>query len=438
VSTAGDANVDTEAPSAPQSSAAKPSTEDDTGAKKSAAASSAAAPGSSTPEAAESGPHYEPKLVREAVDRTAEAPDERARLGARLSIVDQGPDAPWLLAIVNRGTEPIRVVPDLRTLSLTVTAPKPEPEPGKKAKPTREPKPVTCALPRGLSPNEEDTTLSTLLEPGEGLVDSFDPRLYCLSIAGKSPLVPGASVVARLGWAEKTKTVWKKGKREQVVLEQSAPFLVRRVVPEGALATAAPEPVHQAPAPGAPPHSDADGIKQLIAQSISLGSEYAPRPAPPDPEPLGLLLTRGSDASTERDATISVSLVNRGKKPERVFFRRELVSFEISGPSGVVSCEPGPDNRSPDRSSVRMLRPGGRISATSRLIELCPQGALRRPGLYLVHGRFQGIGGASDPQAPPAFAGRLVSREPVQIRVRRGWGPLPPQREPERVRVGTP
>jgi hypothetical protein len=439
VSTAGDASAQTAASSSAEGSTPESVKDAEAGAKKSAAASSSAAPsGTATPETAESGPHYEPKLVREALDRTAQAPDERARLGARLSLVDQGPDAPWLLAIVNRGTEPIRVVPDLRTLSLTITPPKPEPEPGKKAKPAREPKPVTCALPKGLSPNEEDATLSTLLEPGEGLVDSFDPRLYCLSITGKSPLVPGASVVARLGWAEKTKTVWKKGKREQVVLEQSAPFLVRRVVQEGALAAAAPEPVHDAPAEGAPPHSDADGIKQLIAQSVSLGSEYAPRPAPPDPEPLGLLLTRGSDAPTERDATISVSLVNRGKKPERVFFRRELVSFEISGPDGVITCEPGPDNRSPDRSSVRMLRPGARISATSRLIELCPQGALRRPGLYLVHGRFQGIGGASDPQAPPAFAGRLVSHEPVQIRVRRGWGPLPPQRQPERVRVGTP
>lgn len=387
----------------------------------------------------EPGPHYDPKLVRDALDRTASAPDERARLGARLALVDQGPDAPWLIAIVNRGTEPLRVTPDLRTLSLSITAPKPEPDPAKKAKPAREPKPVTCALPRELAPSEEEPALDTVLEPGEGLLDSFDPRLYCLGIA-KSPLVPGAEVVARLGWAEKTKSVWKKGKREQVVLEQTAPFLVRRLAPEGSLPVAAPEPVAKrgSEEPGAAPRSDADGIKQLFTQSVTLGSEYAPRPPQPDPEPLALELTRGSDARTERDATISVSLVNRSKKAQRVFFRRELVSFEISGPSGVVTCEPGPDNRAPDRSSVKLLRPGGRISATSRLIELCPEGALRRPGLYLVHGRFQGIGGASDPQAPPAFEGRLVSREPVQIRVRRGWGPLPPQRAPERVRVGTP
>ena len=387
-------------------------------------------------------PRYEPNLVREALDRTAAAPDERARLGVRLSLVDQGPDAPWLIAIVNRGTEPIRVVPDLRTLSLTITAPPPGSAPGKRAKSFRAPKPVTCALPRDLAPNDEDATLSTLLEPGEGLIDSFDPRLYCLSMVGPSPLVPGATVVARLGWAEKIKTVWRQGKREPVLLEQSPPFLVRRVVPEGALASteseseSESESVPDARAPSASLHSDADGIKQLVAQSISLGPEYAPVPAPPDPQPLGLVLTRGSDAKTEREATLSVTVVNRGKRPERVFFRRELLSFEVSGPSGVVSCEPGPDSRAPDPFSVSVLQPGAKISATSRLVELCPPGAFRRPGLYLVHARFEGVGGASDPNLPPAFAGRLVSRAPAQIRVRQGWGRLPPQREPERVRVG--
>lgn len=428
---ASDAEASTAHDSAP---AASPSSKAAAPGASASSATSAASPGEVAPT-----PHYDAKLVRDALDKTASAPDERARLGARLALVDQGPDAPWLVAIVNRGTEPVRVTPDLRTLSLSITAPIPEPDPAKKAKPAREPKPVTCVLPRDLQPSEEEASLETLLEPGEGLVDSFDPRLYCLGGVGKSALVPGAQVVARLGWAEKTKSVWKKGKREQVVLEQTPPFLVRRVVIEGSLPTAAPEPAAPSSELGsAGPRSDADGIKQLLSASITLGSEYAPRPAAPDPEPLGLLLTRGSDARTERDATISVSLVNRSKKAQRVFFRRELVSFEISGPSGLVTCEPGPDQRAPDRSSVKTLRPGGRISATSRLIELCPEGALRRPGLYLVHGRFQGIGGAADPQAPSAFQGRLVSHEPVQIRVRRGWGPLPPQREPERVRVGTP
>jgi hypothetical protein len=382
-------------------------------------------------------PLHDPTLVRAAVDATAAAPDERARLGLRLAVVDQGPDTPWLLALVNRGTEPLRVVPDLRTLSLEVTAPMPEPDPKKKGRPPRAPKPVTCTLPRGLVPTEEDSSLETQLEPGEGIVDSFDPRLYCLPVAGKSPLVPGANVVARLGWPEKTKTVWRKGKKTLRVVEQVAPFVARKAVVAGSLPEAPPPKAsNEKDDAQSEPQSDARAIKQAVASPLTLGAAYV-REKPEPVEGLELLLTRGSDASTERDATISVSLVNRGKKMERVYFRREAVTFEVSGPDGLVACDPGPDKRAPDRSGFSTLRPGGRLSATSRLIEMCPQGAMRRPGLYLVHARYDGLANP-DAQGPVTFSGRVVSREPVTIRVRRGWGDLPAQRAPERVRVGTP
>lgn len=384
-------------------------------------------------------PRYDPKIVREALDRTATPVDEqRPRLGLRLAVVDRGPNAPWLLAIVNRGTEPVRVVPDLRTLQLEVTPPPPPVDETKPARPQRAPKPVTCALPRELVPQEENTRLTQVLAPGEGLVDSFDPRLYCLPTQGKSPLVPEASVVVRLGWPEKTKPVWRKGKKELIVLEQTAPFLAHRDVPEGSLPEApdAEPKAQEKPEPGEPPRSDSDAIKLLLAPEVSLGAGYGVEP-PPDNESLGLQLARGSDARTEMEATVTVSLVNRSKKKERIFFRRELVSYEVSGPQGIVACQPGPDQRVPDRGSIATLRPGGRISATSRLIELCPEGTLRIPGLYLVHARFDSID-ERDPNAPPMFSGRLVSHKPVAIRVRRGWGELPAQREPERVQIGTP
>jgi hypothetical protein len=380
-------------------------------------------------------PAYDATEVRAAVDATASPPDDRARLGLRLGVVEQGPDAPWLVAVVNRGTETLRVVPDLRTLTLEVTPPTPEPDPKKKVKP-RAPKPVTCALPRALVPSTEDASLEVSLEPGEGIVDSFDPRLYCLPVAHKSPLVNGASVVVRLGWPEKTKPVWKKGKKLTRVLEQTAPFIAHRAKVAGSLPEAPEAKSLEKDQPLNEPKSDANAIKQIVALPLALGSEYTPKKPEPS-ESLELLLTRGSDVATERDATITVSLVNHTKKPEKVFFRRESITFEISGPDGLVACEPGPDNRAPDRSSIHTLRPGGRLSATSRLIELCPQGAMRRPGLYLVHARYDGLKNP-DPQGPLTFEGRVASREPVAIRIRRGWGDLPAQRQPERVRVGTP
>jgi hypothetical protein len=386
-------------------------------------------------------PRHDPKAVRQAIDRTASPVDElRPRLGLRLGVVEQGPNAPWLLVLVNRGTEPLRLSADLRTLALEVTPPPPPTDPNKPARKPPEPKPVTCALPGELVPKEESASPSITLAPGEGIVDSFDPRLYCLSNKTKSPLVPDASVVVRLGWPERTKTVWRKGKRGSVVLEQSAPFLAQREVPEGSLPEAPAEtpPGEKKVEPefGAAPRSDDNAIKLVLSPAVTLGAEYAP-PPPPPADRLDLVLSRGSDARTEAEATVTLSLVNRSKKKERVFFRRELVSFEISGPQGMVACQPGPDARAPDRGAVSTLRPGGRISATSRLIELCPEGSLRLPGLYLVSARFDSIY-ERDPHAPPAFSGRLVSDQPVAIRVRRGWGELPAQREPERIQIGTP
>ena len=90
-------------------------------------------------------PALDPLLVQKALDVSAEAPpDGRTRLGLRLAAVAQGPDEPWLLAVVNRGTEPSRVLFDLRLLSLEVTPPAPVSDKPKKAKP---PQPITCKLP---------------------------------------------------------------------------------------------------------------------------------------------------------------------------------------------------------------------------------------------------------------------------------------------------
>ncbi len=382
--------------------------------------------------AAPTEPRYAPELVRSAIDHTAEASEPRARLGLRLAVLERGPEAPWLIAVVNRGTEPLTVRPDLRTLVLEVTAPVDPVDPKKRA--VRPPKLVRCSLPKDLVPSAEDLSPEVKLAPGEGLLDSFDPRLYCLPGADKSVLVPGASVVARLGWPEKTRKVWRQGKSSLVPLEQSAPFLARRELPADALPPA-PEGKPLERAVDAPPRSDEIAVKEVLTQPFTLGADYAPIVEAPDSNPLSLEVSRSADARTERDAVLSVSVTNRSKKSQRLLFRREFVSFEVSGPDGLVACEPGPDDRAPDRSGISALRPGGRLRAASRLIELCPRGALRRPGLYLIHARYESR--LEGEGAEGAFNGRLVSRQPAVLRVRRGWGTLPPQREPERIRVGS-
>jgi hypothetical protein len=383
-------------------------------------------------------PVHDPKLVVRAVDESAEGADDRRRLGLRLSIVEQGSGEPWLLAVVNRGTESLTVQFDLRTLSLEVVPPAPQPEADPKSARVRSakpPKPTLCALPKEVVPTRESESFEIVLEPGEGVVDSFDPRLYCLPAQGATPLVPGATVTARLGFTEKTKTVWVKGKSQKKVVEQLPPFVARLTKLK------APEP---AP-PLAESPEDGEGseelaferyaVKQLVAKSFQLAKDYEPPPQEGDAQPLALRITRGSDARTEREAIITVSLVNESPKAQTVYFRRELVSFEIAGPTGLIGCDAGPDERAPERLSFATLGPGKNLSASSRLIELCPQGALRVPGLYMIHGRFEAKEGGEE-FGLSAFRGLVFTDEPALVRVRKGWGDMPAQQQPLRVRVG--
>jgi len=134
--------------------------------------------------------------------------------------------------------------------------------------------------------------------------------------------------------------------------------------------------------------------------------------------------------------TATTTFTNRGPRKQDVYFRRELVTYEVSGPDGVFQCDAQPDKRSPaDRSSVQTLRPGGKFSAVTRLIEMCPAHAFARPGLYLVHARFDAADPATD-LGFNAFMGRLVSAKPALVRVRRGELPFTPSSGAVRVRVG--
>jgi len=90
----------------------------------------------------------------------------------------------------------------------------------------------------------------------------------------------------------------------------------------------------------------------------------------------------------EDSATVTVQLSNRGSRPETVYFRRELVTFEVSSVDGTATCDPGPDDRSPDRLAFTHLGPGRSLAVTSRLEEMCEKDTFARPGLYLVRARF--------------------------------------------------
>lgn len=381
-------------------------------------------------------------------------------LGLRLVVVERGPGQPWGLGISNESDRPVRIIADPRLLWFDV------------AVPSKKTKTVTCKLPESLFPGHADRRSETILAPGEGVVHSFDPRLYCFASGGQKALVPGAVVTPHFGWPVKKKPVaTKKGKRK--LPEETPPFIATpaptgnetwHVTEDDLCAPEKPErsktgekseksksaKEQSKTAPSATDKStDTEEppvrcAKVIDAAPFGLTSEYKAwastrleqdKPVREHPGPLELDLTQGSDAEAERTATIALRVKNRSKRAQRVYFRRELVSFEIMTPDGPVTCDAQPDQRSPDPQEFSRIGKGGSIQVTSRLVELCPHGTFGRPGFYLVHARFDAdISG--DQWGLDAFTGRVVSLEPASVRIRTGELPFLHKRAIRRVDVG--
>jgi hypothetical protein len=177
-------------------------------------------------------------------------------------------------------------------------------------------------------------------------------------------------------------------------------------------------------------------VKELRGTPFELGSDYTPPPKPPE-NGLVFEMTKGSDALNEDSATVTVQLTNRGSRAESVYFRRELVTFEVSSVDGVATCDPGPDERSPDRQGFSRLAPGRSLTVTSRLEEMCDKYTFARPGLYLVRATFDTDWSGSE-FGLDAFIGHLTADRPATVRIRTGKLPFPGTRSLADVQVGAP
>lgn len=309
----------------------------------------------------------------------------------RLEIGEAGPLSPWTLAIVNVGHREARLQADARLIRLEVDAP-------------HRKKPVDCALPPDMFPSAPDQEFEMVLAPGEAVLESFDPRLYCFSDPGDAVLVPGATVTPRFGWRTTTKVRWQGGKRV-VLPDPKPPFVAEALV------------------------SDADRdlvrLQEIEGTPFELGNEYALWSVPgtsldaDEPPALELRMVRGSDARTAYGVTVAVELKNTSTHVVPIFFRRELLSFEILGPTDFVTCEPEPDAFAPDRQAFLFLGPGRSASFTSRLAELCPADTFDASGLYLIQARFDAIETDSDLDKA-AFVGSVSAPVPASVRIRAG------------------
>lgn len=384
------------------------------GGARSTAGEPAAPPGASGEGEPESAPP-DPAQVKALVDRTGEPTPIDNPLHLRLELLPRRAGELWLVAVVNRGTQPARVNLDLRRLTLSLETPEDPHKPRPKWQ--KKPAPVVCRLPEGFA-DRGASDASRLVAPGEGLVTTFDPRLYCISPGGDSLLSTGQLVTAKLGYTPvPARPSFKQGKRVELAVAQHPPFIA--------------EPV------AAPAEIDSEHdlcVKELVANPFTLTADLTAAEAEDDPSlPLTFRLLHGSDAATELSATATVEV--RAKKKSQLYFRRELVSFTVHAPDGIRTCDPEPDNRSPDRQAYTTLGPGQTVSATSLLAELCPRRTFGRPGLYLVSARMDAERDGSE-FGLSAFTGRLESRKEALVRIRSGELPALPPPEPLLVKVG--
>lgn len=318
----------------------------------------------------------------------------------KLNVSEGGPGLPWHLSIVNRGDAPVTLVADPRLLWFEVRVPG-----------VRRVK--TCRLPRHLFPSYGERRANVVLRHGDGVRQSFDPRLYCFARRGRSRLVPGAIVTPYFGFPHKRRYTWKHGKR--VERKASAPFVAAPTTrrPSG----------RRYSVNHAPDRDQPGRVKVLKGEPFALRSGFGDWASPRrnkharEPrQPLELFLTHGSDAYAERTATVVLKIKNVSKHGVHFFVRRELIHFTVLGSDGLSTCDPQPDARAPDPESFSYLRPGHSMSFTSRLAELCPHGTFGEPGLYLVHARYD-ANVSGERFGIRAFVGQIATRKPVAIRI---------------------
>lgn len=364
---------------------------------------------------------------------------ERAlQQSVELQVVDLGPDERWEVSVTNRSPARVRIAADPRLLSFEARVP------GKA-------KPVSCKLPEALLPRASHVDRETLA-PGERYTFTIDPLMYCFETGDQTILVPGTFLTPNYGFTEKTQTRWSWGRRYEERLTQVAPFAARFVMseaPPGPAAAPAPAPAaeattddtesvspevvtEEAATANVPAPAPEEGLKRVVGNGFALRSEYQgwaharPRHHSLGDAPqagLKLSISSGSDAPSARDVAVTVRLDNVSTVSQRVYFRRDLVSFVIKGPDGEHQCAAASAAfRAPEQQAFTTIAAGKSASFTTQLLEFCPAESFSRPGFYYVSAVLPGTA-ASDTDED-VFTGKLAASKPRPVRLHRAELPF--------------
>ena len=326
-----------------------------------------------------------------------------------LTVTAPAPDVAWTLRVANTGAVPLKIIADARLLSFDVTPPASavaEGAPARGKPRARAPKAVHCALPADMRPRtDDDRTL--VIPPARAYAEKFDPRIFCFGGRAAAALVPGATVVAHLGW----------------------PVVVRR----GSAPRLAP-PYAVTPIDGLEPAVAA--AKEIVASPVEIGTPPAGTKPEAAARPLSISTPAYLDTERAGDVSIGVTVANVSAATHSFLFRPETLVFEVTGPTGIGVTDPSPTVRCASdidpgtsiREVFTTLAPRGRTSIGLLLKGFCPEGTFDHAGLYLVRARLDTRDASGAEVGLRTFDGEVASEKVTALRIRREAMPFPSRR----------
>jgi len=355
-----------------------------------------------------------PKTAARPAKKTAEPPPPALPPAQVTLKVTPGPDgAPWRLSIENTGDGPVRIPADPRLLVLDLTPAGEEASDGKKdAKKKAPPAPPRCMLPSDARPST-DYGSDLVIPPKRSWSATFDPLFYCFGARERRALVAGTTVKASFGWppaqqvkAGKTPALTPPlavtpvgasvGKVSPLKAIEADPFVLGEAVPFAS-----------AKASSDATEGDKDGTESAEME-LSI--------------PASLDAARGTDLGT------TVTLHNRSDRPKTLLFRADMLSFTVTGPSGVVTCGSPRQVSAPIRELFTTVPVNGSTSTTVLLGAACPGGTFDQPGIYRVAPKLDTTGASGRSIGLKTWDGVAVAKTPLVVRVRTSRQPaLPPR-----------
>ena len=300
----------------------------------------------------------------------------------------------------NTGTLPVRLLADARLLALDLAAPESDEDDPKPAH-RRAARPVRCELPADMRPSD-GFERALVLPPGRGYAEKFDPRLFCFGARDSAALVAGAKVTPHLI-----------GSREMDVIEP-----IEGIEPKVA------------------------SVRDWLGTPATIGP--ASTPASKDttaPEALVVTTPAAIDFGLGWEVEVTVTVTNKSPQSTALLLRPETLAFDVTGPSGVGVTDPSPTVHCawpglpppPISEAFTRLAPKESASITAMLSAVCPDDALKRPGLYFVRATLDTRHASGASIGVHAFVGTVLAASPTRVRVREWGGPPPPTRRPELV-----